>query len=145
MPKAEWKMPEDFLLKISRLGDQTDVIIPRVLEAGGKVLLARVKGNLSAVIGRGIKSKSRSTGELARSLGLSRALPKRDGSGWDVKVGFREPRRGKGASNARIAAVLEYGKHGQPAKPFMNPARPLAKNPAIEAMKDKLAQEVEGI
>ena len=43
MAKAEIKMPEDFLLKLSRLGDQTDTIIPKVLEAGGKVVLDKVK------------------------------------------------------------------------------------------------------
>ena len=55
MPKIEVKMPEEFLLKLSRLGDKTDEIIPKVLEAGGEVVLARVRNNLSAVVGRGIK------------------------------------------------------------------------------------------
>ena len=44
MAKAETKMPEEFLLKLSRLGDKTDEIIPKVLEAGGEVALAKVKG-----------------------------------------------------------------------------------------------------
>jgi hypothetical protein len=44
--KIEIKMPEDFLLRISRLADKTDEIIPRVLEAGGKVVLDKVKSNL---------------------------------------------------------------------------------------------------
>jgi hypothetical protein len=35
MAKVEMKMPEEFLLKLSRLGDQTDTIIPKVLEACG--------------------------------------------------------------------------------------------------------------
>ena len=35
MAKAQIKMPEEFLLKVSQLADQTDVIIPKVLEAGG--------------------------------------------------------------------------------------------------------------
>ena len=101
MSKIEVKMPEEFLLKLSRLGDKTDEIIPKVLEAGGEVVLARVRSNLSAVIGRGIKTKNRSTGELERSLGLSPAKQKRGDSGWDVKVGFAEPRRGKGGSDAK--------------------------------------------
>ena len=145
MAKVEVRMPEDFLLKISRLEDKTDEIIPRVLEAGGEVVLARVKRNLSAAVGRGTKKKSRSTGELERSLGLSPAKQKRDGSGWDVKVGFAEPRRGKGTSNAKIAAILEYGRHGQPPKPFMKPARTQSRKAAIEAMREKLEQEAEGV
>jgi HK97 gp10 family phage protein len=145
MAKIELKMPEDFLLKLSRLGDKTDEILPKVLEAGGKVVLAKAKSNLSSVIGRGTKKTSRSTGELENALGLSEARQKRDGSGWDVKVGFAEPRRGKGDSNAKIANIIEYGKHGQPAKPFMKPARTQSRNAAIEAMKEKFEQEVEGI
>ena len=145
MAKIEVSLPEDFILRLSRLGDRTDEILPKVLEAGGEVVLAKVKGNLSAVVGRGTKVKSRSTGELQRSLGLSPAKPKRDGSGWDIKVGFREPRRGKGASNAKIATVLEYGKHGQPARPFMKPAKSQARQAAIDAMIKKLEQEAEGV
>ena len=40
MAKVNVKMPEEFLLKVSRLGEKTDDIIPKVLEAGGKVVEA---------------------------------------------------------------------------------------------------------
>lgn len=143
MAKAEIKMPEDFLLKVSRLGDQTDTIIPKVLEAGGNVVLDKVKGNLSSVVGSNTKTKSRSTGELERSLGLSPAKQNRDGN-WDVKVGFSEP-RSDGGSNAKIANILEYGKSGQPPKPFLKPARTQSRSACIETMKAKFQEEVDGI
>lgn len=143
MAKVDMKMPEDFLLKLSRLGNQTDTIIPKVLEAGGEVVLDKVKSNLSAVVGSGTKEKSRSTGELERSLGLSPALMDRDGN-FNVKVGFAEP-RSDGGSNAKIANILEYGKHGQPPKPFLKPARTQSRNACIEAMKAKLQKEVDDI
>lgn len=143
MAKAQIKMPEEFLLKVSRLADQTDVIIPKVLEAGGEVVLSKVKSNLSSVVGSGTKEKSRSTGELERSLGLSPALQNRDGN-WDVKIGFSEP-RSDGGSNAKIANILEYGKSGQPPKPFLKPARAQSKSACIETMKAKLQEEVDGI
>lgn len=44
MAKVNMKMPEEFLMKVSKLADQTDVIIPKVLEAGGDVVLEKVKG-----------------------------------------------------------------------------------------------------
>jgi hypothetical protein len=144
MAKVEMKMPEDFLLRLSKLGDQTDTIIPKVLEVGGEVALAKVKSNLSSVVGSGTKVKSRSTGELAGSLGLSPALQKRDGSGWDIKVGFIEP-RSDGGVNAKIANILEYGRHGQPPKPFLKPARSASRNAAIDAMKAKFQEEVDSI
>lgn len=143
MAKVEIKMPEDFLLKVSRLAEKTDTIIPKVLEAGGNVVLDKVKGNLSSVVGSGTKEKSRSTGELERSLGLSPAKQNRDGN-WDVKIGFAEP-RSDGGSNAKIANVLEYGRHGQTPRPFLKPAKTQSKNAAIEAMKAKFESEVDGV
>ena len=137
-------MPEDFLLKVSRLNEKTDEILPKVLEVGGQVVLERVKSNLSAVIGKGTKESSRSTGELESALGLSPAKPKRDGSGWNIKVGFAEPRPG-GGSNAKIANILEYGKHGQPPKPFLKPAKTQSRKACVETMKSKLDEEVRKI
>jgi len=130
-------------LKVSRLADQTDVIIPKVLEAGGEVVLSKVKSNLSSVVGSSTKEKSRSTGELERSLGLSPAKQNRDGN-WDVKIGFAEP-RSDGDSNAKIANILEYGKSGQPPKPFLKPARTQSRSACLETMKAKLQEEVDGI
>jgi len=143
MGKAEIKLPEEFLLKVSRLAEKTDTIIPKVLEAGGEVVLSKVKSNLSRVVGSNTKEKSRSTGELERSLGLSPAKQNRDGN-WDVKIGFAEP-RSDGSSNAKIANILEYGKSGQPPKPFLKPARTQSKSACIETMKVKLQEEVDGI
>lgn len=144
MGRCSFKMPEDFLLKVSRLNEKTDEILPKVLEAGGQVVLERVKSNLSAIIGKGTKIPSRSTGELESALGLSPAKPKRDGSGWDIKVGFAEPRPG-GGSNAKIANILEYGRHGQPPKPFLKPAKTQSRKACIETMKSKLDEEVRKI
>lgn len=141
MAKVEIKMPEEFLLRLSRLGDKTDEIIPKMLEAGGEVVLNQVRANLQAVIGRGTKEPSRSTGELASALGLSPAKIDRSGN-FNVKVGFSEP-RSDGGSNARIANVLEYGKSGQPAKPFLKPAKSATRAPCIEAMKQAFEEEVE--
>jgi HK97 gp10 family phage protein len=141
--KIDVKMPEDFLLKVSKLANQTDVIIPKVLEAGGEVVLAKVKSNLRSVIGRGTKHKSVSTGELASALGVTTAKQDRNGE-YNVKVGFAEPRP-DGGSNAKIANIIEYGKHGQPAKPFLKPAKASSKKQCIEAMTAKLEEEISRI
>ncbi len=137
------KMPEDFLQKVSRLNDKTDEIIPRVLKAGGEVVLDKVKSNLNSAVGRDTKYPSRSTGELSAALGISPALQDRDGN-HNVKVGFSEPRR-DGSSNAKIANIIEYGKSGQPAKPFLKPAKSTSRKQCIEAMKAKLDEEVNKI
>jgi len=141
--KATMKLPEDFLLKISKLGEKTDEIIPRVLEAGGQIVEEKVKSNLQSIIGRDTLEESRSTGELIKALGVSPALMDKDGN-FNVKVGFSEPRL-DGKSNAMIAGVLEYGKSGQPPKPFLKPAKSASRKACIEAMKQKLEKEVESI
>ena len=113
MAKAEMKMPEDFLLKISKLGSNFDSVADTVLQAGGEVVLKKVKSNLSSVIGRGTKFKSRATGELEGALGLSPSKLNRD------------------------------GKHGQPAKPFLKPAKTASRQECIDAMTKALDEEVE--
>ena len=59
----------------------------------------------------------------------------------NVKIGFSEP-RSDGESNAMIATVIEYGKHGQPPKPFMEPAKAESKNECKKVMKAVLEREV---
>lgn len=140
MAKAQMMMPEDFLERLSRLGGKSDEIAEKVLTAGGEVVLQKVKSSLASVIGKGTKYDSRSTGELERSLGLSSVKMDRDGN-HNIKIGFAEP-RSDGGSNAKIANVIEYGKHGQPAKPFLKPAKTAAKSACEAAMAQKFEEEV---
>ena len=140
MARVSCKMPEEFLAKISKLGKQTDIIVPKVLEAGGEVVRKKVKSNLASVIGNNTKYKSKSTGELISSLGVSSALQDKEGN-FNVKVGFRD-KRSDGRSNAMIASILEYGKVGQPAKPYMKPAKTASKKACIKAMEEKLESEI---
>lgn len=140
MAKVDIKMPDEFLEKLSKLGAQTDEISERVLEAGGEVVLAKIRSNLSSVVGKDTKVDSRSTGELERSLGMSKARVDRNGN-HNIKIGFAEP-RSDGGSNAKIANILEYGRHGQPAKPFLKPAKSRSKSACEAAMKQKLEEEI---
>lgn len=143
MAKITIKMPDDFLLKISQLAEKSDEIIPKVLEAGGEVVLEKVKSNLSAVIGSETKLKSRSTGELEAALGVSPV--KQDSVGnYNLKIGFSEP-RSVGESNAKIGNILEYGKSGQLPKPFLKPAKAKSRKSCIEAMKNKLESEIDSL
>ena len=140
MAKVDIKMPEEFLDRMSKLGSNFDAIAETVLEAGGEVVLARTKSNLSSAVGAGTKYDSRSTGELEGALGLTPAKVDRDGN-HNIKLGFAEPRR-DGGSNAKIANILEYGKHGQPAKPFLKPAKSASKSACRNAMVQKLEEEI---
>ena len=141
MAKVDIKMPDDFLEKLSRLARDEDSMAERVLNAGAEIVEAKVHSNLAGAVGRGTKEPSRSTGQLLSSLGTSGVKLDRNGN-HNVKVGFAEPRR-DGDSNAKIANILEYGRHGQPPKPFLKPAKSASKATAIEAMKRKLEEEVQ--
>ena len=143
MAKASYKMPEEFLMKVSRLGERTDEIVSRVLQAGGEVVEAKVRSNLQSIIGKDTKGESRTTGELVLALGVSAVKQDRDGN-LNVKVGFSEPRP-DGKSNAMIAGVLEYGKSGQPPKPFLKSAKSASKKDCVDAMIAAFDREVEKI
>ncbi len=139
MAKVQIEMPQKLLSQIEDMGNSLDAAIPKALAAGGKVVLAKMKSNLQAAIGRGTKTKSRSTGKLAASLGVSSAKLDRDGN-LDVKVGFSE---GRGdVSNAMLANLLEYGKHGQPPKPFLKLTKSSSRKPCIEEMQRVLKEEL---
>lgn len=140
MAKADFKLPDEFLTKLSRLGKDMDSVAEKVLEAGGEMVLDKVLGNLEAVIGSNTKYESRSTGELMQSLGLSPVKLNREGN-HDIKIGFSEP-RSDGGSNAKLANILEYGKHGQPAKPFLKPAKTASRAACIRKMEEVLEEEV---
>ena len=141
MARVDVKMPDEFLKRMSRLGSNFDSIAETVLEAGGEVVLEKTKSNLASVIGSGTKYDSRSTGELESSLGLTGVKMDRNGN-FNIKVGFSEPRR-DGGSNAQLANIIEYGKSGQPAKPFLKPAKSASKKQCIETMKQAFETEVE--
>lgn len=143
MAKCTVNMPDDFLLKLSRLSEKTDEIVEKILQAGGQVVLDKTKSNLESVIGKDTKTPSRSTGELASALGLSSVKIDRDGNS-NIKVGFAEPRK-SGNSNAMIANILEYGKSNQAPKPFLKPAKNATKNQVKDVMIKTLDEEIKNL
>lgn len=134
MAKCTCKLPDELLKKLSRLGSKMDSISEEVLKTGGEIVLDKVKSNLKGVL------SGESTGELESSLGLSKVLMDKNGNP-NIKVGFSEP-RSDGKSNAMIANIIEYGKSGQPARPFLKPAKTALRKPCIEAMTKKLEEEI---
>lgn len=134
MAKCTYKLPEDLLKKLSTLGSKMDEISEVVLGAGGEVVLDKVKSNLEGSL------SGESSGELVSSLGLSGVRIDRNGNS-NIKIGFSEPRK-DGSSNAMVANIIEYGKHGQPAKPFLKPAKSSSKKQCIEVMTKKLEEEI---
>ena len=137
MAKCTYKLPEELLRKLSKLRSRMDEVSETVLEAGGEVVLEKVKSNLEGVL------SGNSSGELVSSLGLSGVRIDKNGNS-NIKVGFAEPRK-DGTSNAMVANIIEYGKHNQPAKPFLKPAKTASKKQCIETMTKTLEEEIDKI
>ena len=140
MAKVNIKLPDEFLKKLSSLGERTDEVAKKASTEGGEIILARTRANLIGVIGKNTKTESRSTGQLVSSLGLSPVMVDRNGN-YNIKIGFDEY-RDDGSSNAGVANIIEYGKHGQPAKPFLAPAKRQVGNQALERMKQVIEEEM---
>src|SRR6056297_2405692 len=135
-------MPDEFLEKLSRLNKRFDEIAPRVLEEGAKPVIEKAKDKLSMRIGQDTKEPSKSSGELLKSMESTKPVQDRDGN-WKLRVGIPTTKDSKGVSNALKAAVIEYGKVGQPPKPWLKPTKRASRKASIEAMKNALDKEIE--
>lgn len=134
MAKCTAKLPDDLLKKLSRVGNNMDKIAESALTAGGDVVLKKTKSNLESMV------KGPSTGQLVNALGLSPVLLDRNGN-YNIKVGFDEYRK-DGSANAMVANIIEYGKHGQPAKPFLKNAKTSSKKECEDIMARKIEEEI---
>ena len=131
-------------------GDALEEMFENALFSAGRIVLKAYKEELKRAIGSNKNSKS--TGELLDSLGMTPMKRNNDGF-FDVRIGFNEPRRTqraakgkrsyKTSTNAMIATVFEYGRHGQPARPFVVKARKKSINKALEEMGYVFSKEIE--
>ena len=141
-------LPDEIYKAIEKLSDKTDEVIKSTLEEGGKVALDITKSNLRKSV---TNSSKRMTGELVKSLGMSKVRVNKKGI-HNIKIGFNEPRKKQYKAkkkrsynlitNALIAGVLEYGKSSQAPRPFLKPAKSKCKKLCVEAMKQKFDEEI---
>lgn len=138
------KLPDEFMSKLNEFDSRTEEIIEKSLKAGAEIVYKQAKSNLQNVIGSGTKFDSRSTGQLLKALGVSPVKSK--DNGYDIKIGFAEPRSG-GGTNAEIASILEYGKKKakQAPKPFMKPAQDATQKKAKEEIQRVFTEEAQKI
>lgn len=136
-------LPDALTQKLTRLGNQTDKICETALKAGAAVAKSAVDNQLKTAVGTGTKYPSRATGELERSLGVTPVRVDAKGN-YDIKIGFAEPRE-DGNVNAKIANILEYGKHGQPAKAFLKKAKSKSKAETMAVIAATLETEMNNV
>ena len=157
MATLKVNLPEDLMAGLERLSKQADAVVKKTLEAGAEIVEEKARANLKNSL------KGDSSGQLLSALGISPVKPNDKLDGWDIKIGFNEPRKdykgsttykkklksGKASeyklTNAMIASILEYGKKGQAAKPFMKPAEDATKAKARAVMKRVFSEEANKI
>ncbi len=144
MARVSYKMPNGFLEKLSRLNNRFDEIAPKVLKAGAKPVLEQARRNLSARIGEDTKYSSQSKGELLKSLEITEPILDKNDN-WRLRVGAAATLDSDGVSNALKAAVMEYGKSGQPPKPWLKPTKSKTRKACIETMVQALDKELENL
>lgn len=137
------KLPDEFMNQLSEFDSRLEDIFTKSLEDGAEIAEKQAKANLKAVIGSGTKFPSESTGELLGALGTS-PVKRSSLGGFDIRVGFAEPRK-DGGSNEMVANIIEYGKKGQAAKPFMKPAEDATKSKVKAKMEETFKAEAEKI
>ena len=137
------KLPDEFMNQLSEFDSRLEGIFEKSLEDGAEIAEKQARANLKAVIGSGTKFPSETTGQLLGALGTSPVKPSELG-GYDIRVGFAEPRQ-DGKSNEMVANILEYGKKGQAAKPFMKPAEDATKSKVKAKMEETFKAEAEKI
>lgn len=136
-----FKLPDEMISKMNKLGENYDSITKTVLVEGAKPLFNTAKDNLVNSIGQNTKQPSKATGDLASSIRTTR--PFQDNSGnWGIKVGCEGVDK-KGVSNAMKAAILEYGKSNQTPRPWLKPSGIKAKKACVESMQSAFNQEVD--
>lgn len=140
MAKISFKLPDDMLVKMSKLAGKSDEVIKKVLVKGAEPLFVAAKLNLGSAIGRNTKEPSKAKGELLKSLRTTRPFVDKDGN-YGIKVGC-EGLDSDGVSNAMKAAVLEHGKSNQTPRPWLKPSGSKAKSACIDAMKIAFDDEV---
>ena len=137
------KLPDEFMNQLSEFDSRLEDIFTKSLEDGAEIAEAQVRSDLKAVIGSGTKFPSKATGELLGALGTS-PVKRSSLGGFDIRVGFAEPRK-DGRSNEMVANIIEYGKKGQAAKPFMKPAEDATKSKVKAKMEETFKAEAEKI
>lgn len=105
--------------------------IKAAVEAGAK-LLKDYTGNTGRSMGIW------RTGDTLKSLTVKAA--KRSADGWVCYVTYNGRNR-KGNRNAEVAFINEYGKRGQPARPFNETAVSKAEEAVMQRMRDILNKD----
>lgn len=110
---------------------EPDEVMDQMLEKAADVVAKSQKQTAKSML-----SGKYSTGELAESIQKGKISG--SGQGKAIKIGFKGSRRRYNTTtrNAEIAYINEFGKRGQPARPFIDTANKQCENETFSAAEE---------
>ena len=159
MAKLTFRGLEEYELRISRLGKETERIAGEAIYEGAGIVADAVKANIQAlpvVTGYGTSENPLPGGVTAVQKaglieGFGISTMQNEGGYFNVKLGFDGYNRTKtkkypqGQPNQLVARGVESGTSWKQAHPFVKPAVAKSRKQAEKAMADKLDEEIEKI
>ena len=115
-------------LDLNEIAQLPDEVTDGMLDAGADVLVTATKESARTML-----TGKYATGELAEAVIKGRIG--RSKNGKHIQITFKGSRtRGKTTTaNSEIAFINEFGKHGQPARPFIRTANESKATEAVDA------------
>ena len=135
MGSFEFNIPDEFQKQLSKLAN-VDEVAPKMLEAASPIYEKYIKQSIV----QSIRHKEKSTGDLVKSVKMSK-VKKMRGGGVCVTAQFKGYDSRHNA-NAVKAAGLEFGNSHQEARPFVARANATSKQEVVDAMQEVFNKEV---
>lgn len=136
----------EYALRLSRLGDESEAIAKKAIYEGAKVLADQISRGIDAI--PNIHSYQKA--DLKKGLGI--ASMEDDGTGrWDTKIGFNgygsvpTKKYPKGLPNILLARSVESGTSFRPKTPFVRRAVTAKRKAALSAMEETVDKEIRKI
>lgn len=135
MGSFEFNIPDEFQKQLNKLAN-VDEVAPKMLEAASPIYETYIKQSIV----QSIQHKDKSTGDLVKSVKMSK-VKKMRGGGVCVTAQFKGYDSRHNA-NAVKAAGLEFGNSHQEARPFVARANATSKQEVLDAMQEVFNKEV---
>lgn len=162
MAKFEFKFKgiEEYALKLSKLGEQTEEIAGKAIFEGAKIVADKVRKNIEALPTVDFRAHGTSDHPLdgitdLQKKGLEEGFGispmQEDGGYYNVKVGFdgynavKTKKYPQGQPNAMIARSVEGGTYFRQPHPFVSPAVRASKKAAEAKMQEVVEEEINKI
>lgn len=124
MAKLELEGFDELNAAFNRIGSIPESVTFRALDAMAAVALGKIKALGESM---GVRDPESSV-HILDKLKAGKARKRKGGGSKDITFIGKRRRHGKDVRNAEIAFINEYGKRGQPARPFIGTA--MARNEA---------------